>query len=171
MLGAVVVDDVAGAPENRGRSEKNHRAREEKAKAEAHEEGEHDGDDGYEEADLDNPPEEGEVLLGGEGNKGQSGEHGSCDHSGLSDQIRGIEKSGAGGDEEKRKKHDGLGYHEEAETRILHSLAGRGQGPFVGQVGGQHESAEDEEHAVGTLCQKPHYLGVDVRNLEEGKLD
>ena len=53
----------------------------------------------------------------------------------------------------------------------MHSLAGRGQGPFVGQVGGQHESAEDEEHTVGTLCQNPHHLGVDVRNLEEGKLD
>ena len=171
MLSTVVVDDVTGAPENRGGSEKDHRAREEKAKAEAHEEGEHDGDDGYEEADLDDPPEEGEILLGGEGNKGQSGEHGSCDHSGLSDQIRSIEESGAGRDEENGKKHDSLGYHEEAKTRILHSLAGRGQGPFVGQVGGQHESAEDEEHTVGTLCQNPHHLGVDVRNLEEGKLD
>lgn len=59
-----MVDDVTSAPENRGGSEKDHRARKEKAKAEAHEEGEHDGNDGYEEADLDNPPEEGEILLG-----------------------------------------------------------------------------------------------------------
>ena len=105
LLSAVVVDDVTGAPENRGGSQKDHRAREEKAKAEAHEEGEHDGDDSYEEADLDNPPEEGEVLLGGEGNKGQSGEHGSCDHSGLSDQIRSIEELGAGRDEENGKNY------------------------------------------------------------------